>query len=176
MSPCVLIAGIGNIFQGDDAFGVAVAQRLATMALPESVRVMDAGIRGIDLCFALLDGFDLTILVDATARGGAPGTLYTIAIEPGDVPDLPEEASMANSHGLNPVSVLALAKRMGAQLKNVLLIGCEPLVVEHEESGYIGLSDPVGGAVNSAVETIVQILEKHGVIKSKEEVFSHECL
>ena len=176
MSRSVLVAGIGNIFQGDDAFGVAVAQKLGAIALPENVRVMDFGIRSIDLCFALLDGYDLTILVDTTARGGAPGTLYTIEIQPGDVPEVSEEASIANSHGLNPVSVLALAKSMGAQFKTILLIGCEPLMVEHDETGHIGLSEVVEAAVNPAVEMILNLIAERNSNESKEEVCSHECI
>lgn len=176
MSGSVLIAGIGNIFQGDDAFGVAVVQKLAAIGLPDNIRLVDIGIRSIDLCFALLDGFDLTILVDATARGGVPGTLYVIAIGPDDVPDLSEEVSMANSHGLNPLSVLALAKSVGAQFKKILLIGCEPLVLDHDESGHIGLSDVVEAAVNPAVQSILQLLSEYQSNNSKEEVPFHECV
>lgn len=160
MSASVLIAGIGNIFQGDDSFGVAVVHKLATLGFPQNVRVMDIGIRGIDLGFALLDEYDLTILVDATARGGAPGTLYTIEIERDDIPDASEEACMVNSHGLDPVRVLALAKSMGAHFKKVLLVGCEPLVLDHDESGHIGLSKVVETAVAPAVETILQLIEE----------------
>jgi hydrogenase maturation protease len=159
MSASVLIAGIGNIFQGDDAFGVEVIHRLAEIDLPRQVRVMDIGIRSIDLGFALLDAYDLTILVDATSRGGAPGTLYTIEISAEDLPDAGDEASMVNSHGLNPVLVLALAKSMGAAFKRVLLIGCEPLVLDQDASGYIGLSEVVEAAVNPAVQTILQLIE-----------------
>ena len=68
--PRILIAGVGNIFLGDDAFGVEVAQRLARRALPEEVRVVDFGIRGLDLTYALLDGYETVILVDAAPRGG----------------------------------------------------------------------------------------------------------
>lgn len=181
MSRSVLIAGIGNIFHGDDAFGVAVVSQLAACELPEWVRVMDIGIRSIDLGFALLDGYDLTILVDATARGGAPGTLYTIEIEPQHIPNASDQACMVNSHGLDPVRVLALARSMGAQLKKILLIGCEPLILEHEDSGHIGLSEVVTAAVQPAVEAIRQIVAEftpgrilHSTVK-KEEVCSHEC-
>ena len=73
----ILIAGIGNIFEGDDAFGCEVARALRRRALPDNVRVIDFGIRGLDLTYALLDKPDLTILLDATQQGGAPGnTLY----------------------------------------------------------------------------------------------------
>ncbi len=173
MSAAVLIAGIGNIFQGDDAFGVAVVHKLAALGFAENIRVLDIGIRSIDLGFALLDDYDLTILVDATARGGAPGTLYTIEIAADDIPDASDEASMVNSHGLNPVLVLSLAKSMGARFKRILLIACEPLVLEHDESGHIGLSKIVQAAVDPAVQIIEQQIEE---FTKKEEVCSHECV
>ena len=180
MNPRVLIAGIGNIFQGDDAFGVTVVQKLGEIELGGDVRVMDIGIRTIDLAFALTDDYDLVILVDATARSGEPGTLYTIGIEPDDIPDAADEPSMVNSHGLNPVRVLALAKSMGAKLKRVLLVGCEPLVLDRDESGYIGLSEAVEAAVGPAVETIRMLVEEFTEnqrsfdILRKQEVCSHE--
>ena len=152
MSKSVLIGGIGNIFHGDDSFGVTVAQKLASYDWPGDVRVVDFGIRAIDLAFSFLDGYDLTILVDATARGSAPGTLYVI--EP-DVDDLVKNAENAcvNSHSLDPAKVLVLAKSMGAQLKRMLLVGCEPLALGGDE-GLMGLSDAVQAAINPAVETI----------------------
>lgn len=176
----ILIAGIGNIFQGDDAFGVEVIRRLAGIDLPEHVQLMDIGIRSIDLGFALLDPYDLTILVDATARGGAPGTLYTIEITPDDIPDASGEASMVNSHGLNPVLVLALAKSMGATFKKVILIGCEPLVLDRDASGHIGLSDLIEAAVSPACAAILQLIDDFSRNEAvpntleKEEVWSHE--
>src|SRR6202030_732892 len=78
MKERILIAGIGNIFLGDDAFGVEVVRRLAARKLPDAIRVVDFGIRGFDLAYALMEGYEITILVDATPRGGQPGTLYTI--------------------------------------------------------------------------------------------------
>jgi hydrogenase maturation protease len=173
MSPSILVAGIGNIFQGDDAFGVAVAQRLSALPQAENVRVMDIGIRSLDLAFALMDEHDLTILVDATSRGGAPGTLYTIAIEPADIPVACDEGSLVNSHGLDPVRVLSLAKSMGAQLRRILLIGCEPLIVDRDDTGHIGLSDVVEAAVVAAVETIQTLIRKFEVDSNlvTEEVF-----
>lgn len=166
----VLIAGIGNIFQGDDAFGVAVSHKLAASGFAENVRVMDIGIRSIDFGFALLDDYDLTILIDATARGGAPGTLYTIEIDPGDIPDASDEASVVNSHGLDPVRVLALAKTMGARFQRVLLVGCEPLVLDRDESGEIGLSEVVQASLDPAVQIIKRLVEES---TKKEEVCEH---
>src|SRR5581483_12071798 len=101
----ILIAGIGNIFNRDDSFGVAVATKLAREPLPGSVRVADFGIRGFDLALALLDGPGLTIFVDAVARGGVPGTLYLIEPEMAD-----DVGAVENAHGLHPAKVLALAR------------------------------------------------------------------
>jgi hydrogenase maturation protease len=158
MSKSVLIGGIGNIFHGDDAFGVAVAQRLASFDWPENVRVVDFGTRAIDLAFAFLDSYDLTILADATARGGAPGTLYLI--EP-DVDGLVKNAEDAcvNSHSLDPAKVLVLAKSMGARFKRILLVGCEPLALGGDE-GLMGLSDAVQAAINPAVDTIRALVQE----------------
>lgn len=172
MPTSLLIAGIGNIFQGDDAFGVAVVHKLAALDLPEFVRVLDVGIRSIDLCFALLDGYDLTILIDATARGEAPGTLYMIEIQASDIPDACD-GTIVNSHSLDPVRVLALAKSMGAEFKKTLLIGCEPLILDHDESGRIELSEIVEAAADRAVDLVRRLVEEFRVT-TEQEVYSHE--
>jgi hydrogenase maturation protease len=154
MTESILIAGIGNIFNGDDGFGVAVASALARMRLPESVRVADYGIRGIDLAFALMDGYDVAILVDAVSRGEAPGTLYTI--EP-DLDGISEDGVFEGAHGLNPVKVLAMAKSMGARFGRVLVLGCEPATLG-DDSGFIGLSEPVAAAVEPAAQMIRELV------------------
>src|SRR5262245_23984623 len=112
MNPRILIAGIGNIFLGDDAFGVEVVRRLADRHLPEGVRAHDFGIRGFDLANALLDGYDAAILVDALARGEEPGTLYVL--EP-DV-DLPEDTTPIPAHDLHPAQALRLVQAQGGRL------------------------------------------------------------
>ncbi len=159
-SPSVLIAGIGNIFLGDDAFGVEVAQRLANRKLPDHVKVVDFGIRGFDLAYALLDRFDVTILVDACPRGGAPGTLYVIE------PDLKVSAQDAaeagqtavDAHSMNPMNVIRMARSMGGDLKRILLVGCEPLTLGPEE-GAMGLSEPVAAMVEEAANRIQSLVE-----------------
>jgi hydrogenase maturation protease len=159
-SPTVLIAGIGNIFLGDDAFGVEVARRLANRKLPERVKLVDFGIRGFDLAYALLDGFDVTILVDACPRGGTPGTLYVIE------PDLnvnrqesPEAGQTSvDAHSMNPMNVIRMAKSMGGELKRILLVGCEPLTLGPEE-GTMGLSEPVAAMVEEAANRIESLVE-----------------
>jgi hydrogenase maturation protease len=158
MGDKILIAGIGNIFLGDDGFGVEVAQRLARRTLPGGVRVADFGIRGIDLAYALMDGYELTILVDATPRGGVPGTIYLIE------PDLaqaetPDAAAAIDPHGMNPMSVFALVRSMGGQCRRVLIVGCEPEPMLDEE-GRMGLSASVSAAVDAAIETIEGLMAK----------------
>ncbi|MDQ3672988.1 MAG: hydrogenase maturation protease [Gemmatimonadota bacterium] len=155
MSPRVLVAGIGNIFLGDDGFGVEVAQRLLRESFPEEVRVADFGIRGLHLAYELLDGYDLAILIDAAPRGGAPGTLYVI--EP-DLEELPgataTDAPALDAHGMDPVAVLAMARTLGGEMGRVLVVGCEPAEIEER----IGLSEPIAGMVEEAVRVVRELV------------------
>jgi hydrogenase maturation protease len=153
----ILIAGIGNIFLGDDGFGVEVAKRLSVRELPAGIRVVDFGIRGFDLAYALQDGYETTILVDACPHGQAPGTVSLI--EP-DLSKLDEpQQGIIETHGMNPLNVLRMATAMGNGLRKVLLIGCEPATLGGEE-GHIGLSGPVEAAVDEAVQMIVSLAGK----------------
>jgi hydrogenase maturation protease len=145
----ILIAGIGNIFHGDDAFGCEVINILATRKLPAEVRLFDFGIRGLDLTFALLDDPDLTILIDATQQGGEPGTLYSIEPELDDEDSAEMAETFLSAHGMNPVQVLRAARAMGAHLRRILLLGCEPGDLGGEE-GRMGLTPPVSAALQEA--------------------------
>jgi hydrogenase maturation protease len=155
--PRILIAGIGNIFLGDDAFGVEVAQRMAGRSLPEGVRVVDFGIRGFDLAYAILDGPELTIMVDATPRGGEPGTLYVIEPEL-EALNVPDEQAI-ETHGMHPVQVLSLVKRLGGRPRRLLVVGCEPTELDSDD-GQMGLSEPVQAAVDEAISMIESLVEK----------------
>jgi hydrogenase maturation protease len=157
--PKILVAGIGNIFLGDDGFGVEVIHRLSSRELPapefrDNVRVTDFGIRSYDLAYALPDGHDVTILVDAAGRGDAPGTLYVIE------PDLAKHGPFAiDAHSMNPVSVLQLARSMGDVRGRIVVLGCEPATLGGEE-GHIGLSDSVLPAVDEAASLIENLVAK----------------
>lgn len=157
--PRVLVAGIGNIFMGDDAFGVEVVRLLAQREWPASVRVVDFGIRGFDLAYALQDGYETTILIDAYPRGEDPGTLYVVE------PDLTfsaaehAEAADIDAHTMDPVKILRLAVSMGGPLKRVLLIGCEPATLGPDE-GLMGLSEPVKGALTEAANLVESVIDK----------------
>jgi hydrogenase maturation protease len=158
MNESILVAGIGNIFHRDDGFGVYTVSRLARRSLPGNVRAVDFGIRGIDLAFALMDGHGATIFVDAISRGGNPGTLYKIE------PDLDEFGNgsggmLENAHGLDPLSVLRLARKLGASIGRVFVVGCEPATVE-EDSGEIGLSKEVEASIEPAMEMIRSLVDQ----------------
>jgi hydrogenase maturation protease len=149
----VLIACVGNIFLGDDGFGVEVARSLSKRQLPEGVSVKDYGIRGFDLAYALLDPWDLAIIVDALARGEAAGTLYVIE------PELNASASAAlNPHGMDPVRVLSLAASMGTIAAQVLVVGCEPHDFGDELEGRMGLSSSIQGVVEAASDMILDLV------------------
>jgi len=155
----ILIAGIGNIFLGDDAFGCEVVRRLAGRTWQGDVRAVDFGIRGFDLAYALMDGYEVTILVDATPRGGEPGTLYTIEPDLEELNALEPQAMMVETHGMNPMKVLGMVKSMGGEFRRILLVGCEPQTFGPEE-GQMGLSEAVEGAVDRAVSVVESLVEK----------------
>ena len=151
----ILVAGIGNVFLGDDGFGVAVADRLARADLPPGVHVADYGIRGMDLAYALRD-YDVAIFVDATPRGERPGTLYVIE------PELEGgELAGPDAHGMDPVKVLSLARALGGGLPRVLVVGCEPgtRMTGEEEDVVAELSAPVRAAVDGAVRLVESLIE-----------------
>ncbi|HZT87769.1 MAG TPA: hydrogenase maturation protease [Stellaceae bacterium] len=147
----ILIAGIGNVFKGDDGFGVAVAAALAPRPLPPEVRLVDFGIRGLDLVYALLDDCSAAILIDAVARGEPPGTLSIIEPEPGAAEEA--EALLA-PHAMDPQRVLRLAALLGGGCRQVMLVGCEPLSFGDPEFGAEGLSAPVAAAVPRAADLV----------------------
>lgn len=159
-APKTLIAGIGNIFNGDDGFGSEVARRLAAWPAPDGVRVEDYGIRGVHLAYELLEGYDLVVLVDATARGEAPGTISVLEpdAELGDVPPL-------DSHQMDPRAVLRMVAEMGGAIGRVLVVGCEPADVDEG----IGLSPAVAAAVDDAVRVVTELTTEQVVGAGKKE-------
>lgn len=151
----VLVAGVGNIFLGDDAFGCEVVRALTGTPVPDGVEISDFGIRGVHLAYQLLDGYDLLVLIDAAPRGNEPGTVVLLEVDLGQIEaDRPSEGSLVDAHGMEPVSILALLASLGGQVSRVLVVGCEP---ESVEEG-IGLSEVVAGAVPRAVELVRQII------------------
>ena len=155
----ILIAGIGNIFLADDGFGVEVASRLANKSFPSGVRVADFGIRGFDLAYALMEGYETTILVDAYPGEGQPGTLFIVEPDLKDLNPSETRQGFMEPHAMNPNSVLRLAENMGGQLKRVLVVGCVPATLGPEE-GQMGLSEPVAAAVDEAMKLIDSLVTR----------------
>ena len=192
MTGQTLIAGIGNIFLGDDGFGVEVASRLAGADLPAGVKVVDYGIRGMHLAYDLSSGYDAAILVDATARGGEPGTIYVIEPElgaaaqpaapapaggpqPGAQPD-PDPAAAAltgsplmDAHGMQPDVVFSMLDMLGGERPGrVLIVGCEPASIDYGMT----LSDPVAAAVDEAVRVVLELVTAAGDSDSERDVMT----
>jgi hydrogenase maturation protease len=162
----ILIACIGNIFLGDDGFGVEVAQRLLSRKYPQGVHVIDFGIRGMELAYTLLDDYAALVLVDAVPRGGTPGTLYLIEPDVANIdPEKGVEAGRValDAHSMDPVKVLAFARFLGARPIHTLIVGCEPAATssgEDYEEMQMGLSEPVLAAVDEAVKMIDTLVEE----------------
>ena len=155
----ILIAGIGNIFLADDGFGVEVAARLAKQTFSPGVQVGDFGIRGFDLAYALMEGYETTILVDAFPGEGQPGALFVVEPDLQDLDSAETQPGFIEPHAMNPINVLRMAKNMGGELKRVLLVGCVPATLGPEE-GAMGLSEPVAAAVDEAVKLIDSLVTR----------------
>jgi hydrogenase maturation protease len=157
MSPKrILVAGVGNVFLGDDGFGVEVVGRLSGRRLPEGVEVVDFGIRGMDLAYALHEDYDLVVFVDATMRGGEPGTVYLIE------PEIEEGGAVSlDTHGMDPVKVIKFARTLGPTPPRTLVVGCEPQAViggDDYEEMLMELSEPVQAAVEEAAKLVESLV------------------
>jgi hydrogenase maturation protease len=158
MSRRVLVAGVGNVFLGDDGFGVEVAKRLSDEAFPPGVQVADFGIRGVHLAYELLQGYDTLILVDAAPRGEAPGTVFVLEpdFEHADLLERGESGFVLDAHGMDPEMVLGILGDLGGRRPRVLIVGCEPAEVRE----HMGLSAPVMLAVEEAARVVRELIEQ----------------
>jgi hydrogenase maturation protease len=170
MAERILVAGIGNIFLGDDAFGCEVVKRLAGRGMPEGVEVVDFGIRGFDLAYALHDGYEAVIFVDALPRGEEPGTVYLIE------PEIEDEGEVTlDTHGMGPVKVLRLARALGARMPRTLVVGCEPQNIpgrggsqtDPYDDMLMELSEPVQAAVEEAANLVKSLVREMAEANSK---------
>jgi hydrogenase maturation protease len=152
MTGRTLVAGVGNVFLGDDAFGVEVVRLLGEQPREDGVQIRDFGIRGVHLAYELLNGCDLFVLIDAAPRGEKPGTVTVVDVE------LPDPASLTSpvidAHSLTPDSIFALLVSLGGRPGRSLLVACEPADV----SAGMGLSEPVTEALPHAVRAVQEIL------------------
>jgi hydrogenase maturation protease len=149
MSGRTLVAGVGNVFLRDDAFGVEVIKLLSGRPVPDGVQVKDFGIRGVHLAYDLLDGRHHTVvMVDAVPLDDPPGTLAVLQVDPtgGGAP--------MDAHGMHPAAVLALLHDLGGSVDRVLVVGCAPADVAER----MGLSEPVAAAVDAAVRLIGEVV------------------
>ena len=150
MTGRILVAGVGNVFLRDDAFGVEVVKLLAERPQPPGVQIKDYGIRGVHLVYELLDGYDLFVLVDAAPRGEVPGTVSVLEVE---LPS-PEAQPVIDAHSLTPDAIFGLLSSLGGQTGRNLVVACEPAEVD----AGMGLTDPVREALPHAVRAVEEIL------------------
>ena len=158
----LLVACVGNIFLGDDGFGVEVAGALSGRSFPEGVEVIDFGIRGVHLAYQLLDGYDVLVIVDAAPRGLDPGTVSLVEVDQSQFGDPSHavgdgQAALVDAHGLEPVAILATLGSLGGKVGEVLVVACEPETVEEG----LGLSRVVQAAIPDAVAMVEQVIASY---------------
>lgn len=151
MADCVLVAGIGNLFLSDDGFGPEVVRRLAQQDLPDHVKVVDYGIRGMHLAYDLLAGYRALILVDALPGHGTAGTIIVLQVGRHDL-----GTGDFDPHGMAPVAVLAGVHQLGGTLPPTYLVGCQAASLEEG----IGLSEAVAAAVPDAIAAVRALLDQ----------------
>ncbi len=159
MSGKTLVAGVGNIFLGDDGFGSEVARRLMGASWPDGVRVADYGTSGMHLAYDLASGYETAVLIDAAPRGEAPGTVTVLDVDarPGTGPaaaGMPAGAALFDGHGMQPDVVVGMLGMLGGAARRILVVCCEPASVEYR----IGLSEPVAAAVEEAVRIVTGLV------------------
>ena len=151
--PQILVAGVGNAWMRDDAFGGKVAEELGRRELPPGVAVFDFGTGGLDLAYEVMRGYHALVLVDVSRQGGEPGTLYAMEVDEASVGGAIEDGEVIDPHGMDPRTVLRFVNAVGGWPGRVVVIACEPAVVE--EMG-MGLSEQVAGSVERAVEIVLE--------------------
>ncbi|MDQ2866242.1 MAG: hydrogenase maturation protease [Candidatus Eremiobacteraeota bacterium] len=151
MSGQILIAGVGNIFFGDDGYGCEVIRRMQQKPLPSGVRVEDYGIRGTHLAFELMSGYGGAVLVDALSKGGEPGTLYVIE------PDLNAAGGTPDAHSMDLQTVFAFMRTLEGVAPRIIIVGCEPATIDEG----IGLSEVAERAVENSLPLVLEVLEKY---------------
>jgi hydrogenase maturation protease len=161
-----LVAGVGNVFLRDDAFGVEVARLLTQEPLPPGVEVRDFGIRGVHLVYELLNGCDLFVLVDAAARGEEPGTITVLEVDVPEPDTVPR--TVIDAHSLAPDDIFALLASLGGQPGRSLVVACEPADV----SAGMGLTDAVREALPHAVRAVRDILARAADDEEEQEVMA----
>jgi hydrogenase maturation protease len=152
----ILVAGVGNAWLQDDAFGGECARRLEADGVPSGVTVMDFGTGGLDLAYEIMRGYDALVLLDASRQGGEPGTLYVIEPQLSDYEGAIEDGDTINPHGMDPATVLRFVNAIGGFSGKVVVIGCEP--GEVDDVG-IGLTPPVAASVERALELVRETID-----------------
>lgn len=153
----ILVAGVGNAWLRDDAFGGEVARRLERDAVPSGVRVMDVGTGGLDLAYEVMRGYDALVLLDVSRQGGAPGTLYVIEPERDEFAGAIEDGEWIDPHGMDPRTVLRFVSAVGGWPGRVVVVACEPADVD--DVG-LGLTPPVAAAVERAIGLVRETVDE----------------
>jgi hydrogenase maturation protease len=151
----ILVAGIGNIFLGDDGFGSEVVTHLADIE-SDDVRIVDYGIRGMHLAYDLLDGYEGLVLIDAVAGQDPPGVIRVFEVAQDDV-----GGAALDAHAMDPGTVLASLQALGGRLPRTVVVGCVPAHVDEA----LGLSPAIAAAVEPAAAAVRTVLaEEFAVI------------
>ena len=151
----ILVVGMGSPDRGDDAVGPTVARLVTALDLP-GVAVVEHE-DPTDL-IELWSGRETVVVVDAVRSGALPGTLH--ALETGANGARLVEGSpwggSGGTHGFGLPAAVELARALGRLPRQVVVVGIEAEQFDHGSP----LSRAVAGAVDTAVDTVVEMLSQ----------------
>ena len=150
MTERILVAGVGNVFLRDDAFGVEVARLLAERPQPPGVQVRTTASAASTWSTSCSTAMTCSCWWTRPPRGEAPGTVTVLEV---DMPG-PQTQPVIDAHSLTPDAIFGLLSSLGGHPGRSLVVACEPADID----AGMGLSDPVQAALPHAVRAVEEIL------------------
>lgn len=147
-----VVLGVGNTIRADEGVGVRAVEALERdYALPPGVTAIDGGTSSMEM-LEELSNLDLLVVIDAVNDGKPPGTLVPLT---GDAVPVFFRRNLS-PHGIGLSDVLAALEFMGAEPKETIVLGVQPLSLELGMELTPTLAARVPELVAQAVEILMQ--------------------
>ena len=145
----VMVVGCGNLLRGDDGVGPILVRHLWERGVPDGLRLVDGGTAGMDVAFQMR-GAERVVIVDASATGAAPGTVYRV---PGaELAELPPLQGL-HTHSFRWDHAIAFARW-------ALADECPAdITVFLIEAANVAMGADLSPAIATAMETVIDIIE-----------------
>ncbi|WP_083533524.1 hydrogenase maturation protease [Mycobacterium intracellulare] len=144
-----LIVGCGNLLRGDDGVGPIMVRHLWERGMPDGVRLVDGGTAGMDVAFQMR-GAQRVVIVDASASGAAPGTIYRVPA--GELAQLPPLEGL-HTHSFRWDHAIAFARWA---LADECPTDITAFLIEASD---VGFGTELSAPVTTAMEKVMNMIE-----------------